>query len=83
MRASHVDRYMRMKDVAYHIMTNDLHNTMKEWFYTSKEELTREAAARNWDETVDNVWHRLVACDHLLDLKSKKKGDPPLDQGIS
>ena len=27
----HVDRYMRTKDVAYHIMTNDLHIVMKEW----------------------------------------------------
>ncbi len=67
---AHVDRCMRTKDVAYHIMVNDLHIAMKEWLCTSKEELTREAAARSWDETVDNVWHRLAACDHLLDLKS-------------
>ena len=80
---THVDRCMRTKDVAYHIMINDLHRAMKEWLCTSKEELTREAAARTWDETVDNVWHRLAACDHLLDLKSKKKGDPPPGQGIS
>ncbi len=40
-------------------------------------------AARTWDETVDNVWHRLAACDHLLDLKSRKEGDPPPSQGIS
>ena len=35
------------------------------------------------DETVDNVWHRLAACDHLLDLKSWKKGGPLPGQGIS
>ncbi len=64
-------------------MVNDLHTAMKEWFCTSKEELTREVAAHIWDETVDNVLHRLAACDHLLDLKSKKKGDPPPVQGIS
>ena len=64
-------------------MTNDLHSAMKEWLCTSKEELTREAAARTWDEMVDNVWHRLASCDHLLDLKSKKKGGPPPVQGIS
>ena len=51
----HVDRCMRTKDVTYHLMTNDLHSAMKEWLYTSKEELTREAAAHTWDETVDNV----------------------------
>ena len=79
----HVDRYMRTKDVAHHIMTNDLHNAMKEWLCTSKEELTREAAARTWDETVDNVWYRLETCDHLLDLKSRKNGDPHPIQGIS
>ena len=66
-----------------HIMVNDLHIAMKEWLSTSKEELTRETAAHSWDETVDNVWYRLAACDHLLDLKSKKKGDPPPGQGIS
>jgi hypothetical protein len=80
---THVDRCMRTKDVAYHIMVNDLHIAIKEWFCISKEELTREAAAHSWDETVDNVWHRLASCDHLLDLKSKKKGDPPPGQGIS
>ena len=52
---AHVDRCMRTKDVTYHIMVNDLHIAMKEWLCTSKEELTREAAARSWDETVDNV----------------------------
>ena len=51
----HVDRYMRTKDVAYHIITNDLHITMKEWLCTSKEELTRVTVPRTWDETVDNV----------------------------
>jgi hypothetical protein len=71
------------KDVAYHIMINDLHRVMKECLCTIKEELTREVTAHTWDETVDNVWHRLVTCDHLLDLKSRKKGDPPLGQGIS
>ncbi len=52
---AHVDRCMRTKDVAYHIMVNDLHIAMKEWLCTSKEELTREEAGRRWDETVDNV----------------------------
>jgi hypothetical protein len=52
---AHVDRFMRTKDVAYHIMVNDLHITMKECLCTSKEEVTREAAAHRWDETVDNV----------------------------
>ena len=77
-------RLMRVyMDVAYHIMTNDLHRAMKQWLCTSKEELTREQVARTWDETVDNVWHRLAACDHLLDLKSWKKGGPLPGQGIS
>ena len=79
----HVDRCMRTKDVAYHIMDSDFHRAMKEWIYTSKEEFIREPAARTWDETVDNVCHRLAACDHLLDLKSWQKGDPPPGQGIS
>ncbi len=51
----HVDRFMRTKDVAYHIMINDLHRAMKEWFCTTREELTREVATHTWDETVDNV----------------------------
>ncbi len=52
---AHVDRCMRTKDVAYHIMINDLHRVMKECLCTSKEELTREVAAHTWDETVDYV----------------------------
>ena len=42
-----------------------------------------EVVALTWDETVDNVWHKISACDHLLDLKSWKKGDLPPGQGIS
>ena len=64
-------------------MENDLKRAMQEWPYASKEELIREAAARTWDDTVGNVWHRLAACDHLLDLKSWKKGAPPPSKGIS
>ena len=71
------------KDIAYHTMDSDLHRVMKEWLRTSKEELIREEAVRTWDETVDNVWHRLATCDHLLDLKSWKKGEPPPGQGVS
>ena len=50
-----MDRYMRTKDVAYHIIINDLHRAMKEWFCTTREELTREVTVHTWDETVDNV----------------------------
>ena len=32
-------------------------------------------------DTVNNVCHRLATCDHLLDLKSWKKGDPPPRSG--
>jgi hypothetical protein len=80
---AHVDRCMKTKDVAHCIMENDLQRAMKEWLCTSKDELTKEAAARNWDDTVDNVCHRLAICDHLLDLKSWKAGDPHPDSGLS
>ena len=56
---------------------------MREWLCTSKAEITREAEARSWDETTGNVWHRLAACDHLLDTDSWKQGEPPQGQGIS
>ena len=46
---------MQTKDVAHCIMENDLQRAMKEWLCTSKEELTKEEAARTWDDTVDNV----------------------------
>jgi hypothetical protein len=52
---AHVDRCMQTKDVAHYIMENDLQRAMKEWLCTSKEELTKEVAARTWDDTVDNV----------------------------
>jgi hypothetical protein len=45
--------------------------------------MTREAEARSWDDTTVNVWHKLTACDHLLDTDSWKHGDPPQGQGIS
>ncbi len=64
-------------------MENDLQRVMKEWLCTSKEELTKEVEAHTWDDTVDNAWHRLAICDHLLDLKSWKPGDPHPDPGLS
>ena len=56
---------------------------MQEWLCTSKTKMTRESEARSWDETTGNVWIRLAACDHLLDIESWKHGDPPQGQGIS
>jgi hypothetical protein len=73
---SHVDRCMQTEDVACQIMKNNLQRAMEEWFCTSKEEMTREAEAKSWDETTVNVWHRLAVCDHLLDIKSWKQGTP-------
>lgn len=58
-RHTHVDRCMKTKDVAYQIMENDLKRAMQEWLCTSKEELTKEAEARTWDDAVGNVCHRL------------------------
>ncbi len=80
---AHVDRYMQTEDVACQIMKNNLQRAMREWFCTSKAEMTREAEARFWDETTGKVWHRLAACDHLLDTDSWKHGEPPQGQGIS
>jgi hypothetical protein len=81
---AHVDRCMQTEDVACQIMENNLSRVMQEWLWTSKAEMTRETEARSWDETTVNVWHhRLAACDHLLDLKSWKHGDPPPVQDIS
>ena len=64
-------------------MKNNLQRAMQEWLCTSKAEMTREAEARSWDETTGNVWHRLAACDHLLDTDSWKHDEPPQGQGIS
>ena len=64
-------------------MKNNLQRAMQEWLCTSKTEMTREVEAKSWDETTDNVWHRLDTCDHLLDIESWKHGDPPQGQGIS
>jgi hypothetical protein len=67
---AHVDRCMQTEDVACQIMKNNLTRAMQECLRTSKAEMTRESEARSWDETTGNVWHRLAACDHLLDIKS-------------
>ena len=74
---AHVDRCMQTEDVACQIMKNNLQRAMQDWLCTSKTEMTRETEARSWDETTVNVWHRLSACDHLLDIESWKHGDPP------
>ena len=59
-------------------MRNDLNRAMQEWICTSKEEMTLEAETGSWDETVNNVWHRLEACDRLLGFKSWRHDDPNL-----
>jgi hypothetical protein len=52
---THIERCMKTEDVACQMMKNDLDRVMKDWLCTSKEELTAEAEARSWDETIDNV----------------------------
>ncbi len=51
----HILNDMKTEDVARQMMKNDLERAMKDWLCTSKEELTGEAEARLWDETIDNV----------------------------
>ncbi len=46
-------------------------------------ELTAEAEARSWDETIDNEWLRMAMCDHLLEFKTWRQDDPKSLQGIS
>jgi hypothetical protein len=65
------------------MMKNDLDRTMKDWLCTSKEELTDEAEARSWDETIDNVWLRMAMCDHLLEFKTWRQDDPKPLRDIS
>ena len=48
-----------------------------------QEEMTREAEARSWDETIDNVWHRMTICDHLLELRTWRHDDPKPLRGMS
>ena len=79
----YVERCMKTEDVAYQMMRNTLDRDMREWLCTSKEEMTREAEARSWDETVDNVWHRIAMCDHLLEFKTWRRDDPKPLRGIS
>jgi hypothetical protein len=74
---------MKTEDVAYQMMRNDLTRTMKDWLCISKEEMTREAEARSWDGTIDNVCHRMAICDHLLEFKTWRHVDPKPLRGIS
>ena len=52
---AHIERFMKTEDVSRQMMKNNLFRVMKDCLYTSKEELTGEAEARSWDETIDNV----------------------------
>ncbi len=45
--------------------------------------MTHEDEDRSWDETIDNVWHRIIICDHLLELKTWRHNDPKPLRGIS
>ena len=74
---------MKTEDVARQMMKNDLDRAMKVWLCTSKEELTGEAEARSWDETIDNVWLRMAMCDHLLEFKTWRQDDPKPLRDIS
>jgi hypothetical protein len=65
------------------MMKNDLDRDMKDWLCTSKEEVTGEAEARSWDETIDNVWLRMAMCDHLLEFKTWRQDDPKPLRDIS
>ena len=80
---AHIERCMKTEDVARQMMKNDLDRAMKDWLCTSKEELTGEAEARSWDETIDNVWLRMAMCDHLLEFKTWRQDDPKPLQDIS
>jgi hypothetical protein len=80
---AHIERCMKTEDVARQMMKNDLDRAMKDWLCTSKEELTGEAEARSWDETIDNVWLRMAMCDHLLEFKTWRQDDPKPLRGIS
>ena len=51
----YIERCMKTRDVTHQIMQNELHRAMKDWMYTSKAEMTLEAAARSWGESTDNV----------------------------
>ncbi len=80
---TYVERCMKTEDVSHQMTRNDLDRVMKEWLCTSKEEMTRESEARSWDETVDNVWHRIAMCDHLFEFKTWRHDDPKPLRGIS
>jgi hypothetical protein len=45
-------------------------------------ELTQEAETREWDDTLDNIWLRLVACNQYMGMQTSfhnKKAKTPKD----
>ena len=80
---AYTERCMKTEDVVQQMMRNDLDRVMKEWLCTSKEEMTREAEDRSWDDTIDNVCHRITMCDHLLEFRTWRNDDPKPFRGIS
>jgi hypothetical protein len=69
---AHVETCMKIEDVVCQMMRNDLDRAMKDWRCTSKEELTAEAEARSWDETIDNECHVI----HKLSVREPSQGEP-------
>ncbi len=80
---AHIERYMKTEDVSRQMMKNDLDRAMKDWLFTSTEELIDESEARSWDETIDNVCLRMAMCDHLLEFKTWRQDDPKPLRDIS
>ncbi len=44
---THIQRCMKTEDVTRQLMKDDLDRAMKDWLYTSKEELTDEVETRS------------------------------------
>jgi len=67
---AHIARCTKQDDTTCAILRLALARAKQTWLCLSWTELIQEAEAREWDDTLDNVWLRLAACDNYTGMET-------------
>jgi hypothetical protein len=67
---AHIARCTKQDDTTCAILRLALARAKQTWLCLSWTELIQEAEAREWDDTLDNIWLRLAACDKYTGMET-------------
>jgi hypothetical protein len=67
---AHIARCTKQDDTTCAILRVALARAKQTWLCLSWTELIQEAEAREWDDTLDNIWVRLAACDKYTGMET-------------